>query len=44
MKEMKIRLRKGTFLVGGKVYPENQLEEVFTALFNDKPLPTPKWQ
>jgi hypothetical protein len=36
------RLPKGCFTLQGVIFPKSQFEEVLTAWFSDKPLPTSK--
>jgi hypothetical protein len=40
----KHKMPKGTFTVGGIVYPHSQLKEVFRAFMERQPLPVSKWQ
>ena len=35
---------RGTFIGGGRIYPDKQLEEVLTAQLQGKPLPKPRWK
>jgi hypothetical protein len=43
-KPHKLKPHKGTLEAGGNVYPGEQLEEVFAAMWDEKPLPRPRFR